>query len=164
MSKLKSIVCGAGLGLLILSLPTAGRASDARVEGLGINGIYVDDYEGFQLFPTVIARTNNLVSASLGSSQATSTSSSADNSFEVIASGKKETYWTFSIYLRGESPFLNTLQSYIMPFSDGDNDFNGPDIAHQQYDIGWAKQFDTVTFGVRVEQARSKLEAGSAER
>ena len=143
-------------GFLAASLvfPAIAGASDARIEGLGINGIYVDDYEGYQLFPTVIARVNNLASASLG----TSGEAERDNYFGVIGSGAKGRYGTFEIFLRGQSPFLEALNVF-------DSGLLGPDldITSQQYDIGWAKQFDRIALGFRFEQARSRQEVDGDE-
>jgi hypothetical protein len=134
-----------------ITFPGPSVASDARVEGLGIDGIYVDDYEGYRLFPTVFARAGNLVAASLG----TSGTNERDNSFGVIGSGARGKYGAFGIFLRGRSPFLDDLSA----FDDG---LDGPDatITSQQYDLGWAKQFDRLAIGVRFEQARSRAEIG----
>ncbi|MDZ4803576.1 MAG: hypothetical protein SGI90_01780 [Candidatus Eisenbacteria bacterium] len=137
-----------------LSAPARTTASDARVEALTIPGFYIDDQQGRLAFPTVIARVSNMVEAGLGTSGTTEN----DNHFGVIASGNRDGYGVFQIYMRGANPFLESLSSTF-------GDAAGPNIniPSQQFDIGWAKQFGSTAFGARFEHARSSLTVGDDE-
>lgn len=150
MRKATKLLPGLFLGALLAGIPSIGHATDARVEALTINGLYIDDFEALQLFPTVIARAGNRVVAGLGSNGSTI----QDNTFGVIAGGKESHYGNFSIFLRGASPFLSTLQ--------GMDDEVAPAIGvpEQQYDLGWARQFGRIALGARIEHARSSRQAG----
>jgi len=141
-------------GALFAAVPVAAHASDARIEGLGVDAIYLDDYETYRLFPTVFARTNNLAAASLGNSGTVD----QDNSFGVIASGNKESYGTFAVFLRGRSPFLDGMRSM------GDDLSPDINVPSQQFDLGWAKQFETLAVGLRFEHARSSYSVGNDEK
>lgn len=150
MRKATRFLSGALVGALLVGLPAVGRATDARVDALTINGIYIDDFEGLQLFPTVIARAGNRVVAGLG----TNGSSIQDNTFGVIAGGKESAYGTFAIFLRGTSPFLGTLQGMDPEIAPNIG------VPEQQYDIGWARQFGGMALGARLEHARSSRTTG----
>lgn len=153
MKRMGTILKCVLAGSLILGLPSAAMATDARVEALAIPGFYIDDEEGANAFPTVYARTGNLVTAGLGTSGVTS----QDNRFGIIASGNRDKYGVFSVQLRGSSPFIDALNSTFFGF--------GPniDVPSQQYDLGWAKQFSSMALGLRFEHAASKFESGDDE-
>lgn len=150
MKRATLFLPGVLVGALLAGLPSVGQATDARVEALTINGLYIDDFEELQLFPTVIARSGNRVVAGLGSNGG----SIQDNTFGVIAGGKESGYGTFALFLRGTSPFLSTIQ--------GMDPEVAPNIGvpEQQYDIGWARQFGRMALGARIEHARSSTKAG----
>lgn len=140
-------------GSVLLAMPRVTRASDARVEGLAIPLYYIDDEEGSEIFPTVYARVNNIVTAGFGTS-----SNSRDNRFGVIASGDREGYGVFSLQLRGTSPFLDAMSRQF------DADYEpGINIPSQQFDLGWARQFGKMALGARLEYAKSKITNGDDE-
>jgi hypothetical protein len=106
-------------------------ASDARTDGLGIQREYLEDYILFRVFPTVAARYQNLVTASLG------TRSSGDRSVGVIGSGENTSYGTFAVYL---------------------NDLGNDAQQDAQIDVTWAKQFSGAAVGAAVNWTSSKVE------
>lgn len=144
------LLTGVLMGALFVGLPESARATDARVEALTINSMYIDDFETMQLFPTVIARSGNRAVAGLGGSG----SSIQDNTFGVIGGSKDRSYGTFSVFLRGTSPYLSALRGY-------DTEVAPPNgIPEQQYDLGWARQFGKLALGARVEVAHSSTKTG----
>lgn len=120
------------VGLCCLS--TASWASDARVEGLAVNEAFLEDYVNLSSFPTVAARYQNLVVASLG------TDGGDDKSVGVLGSGDNTSYGVFAIFLN-------------------QNDDDGK----AELDLTWAKQFSGATFGASVNWMKSSTETGSAK-
>jgi hypothetical protein len=153
MNRTACTLASLALGACLFA-PAVARASDARVEALTIPGFYIDDEEGRLAFPTVIARTSNLVTAGLG----TTGSTESDNVFGVIASGNRDGYGVFQVYMRGTNPFLESISSTYGDVADPDIN-----IPSQQFDLGWAKQFGGTALGVRFEHARSSFEVGDDE-
>ncbi|TPW14607.1 MAG: hypothetical protein FD129_1050 [bacterium] len=153
MKRIAPVLACLVVGVALFA-PARTQASDARVEALAIPGFYIDDEEARLVFPTVVARVSNMVQAGLGSSGSTE----GDNFFGVIASGNRNGYGVFQVYMRGTSPFLQSLNSTY-------GDATGPniDIPSQQFDVGWAKQFGSTAVGVRFEHARSSREVGADE-
>ena len=126
---------GVLLGLVVaLLLPVARTwASDARIQSLGVQFEYVEDYILFQLFPTVAARYPNLVTAGLGNR------SEQDRAMGVIASTSGGKFGSLAL-------FLNDLGL------DGGQD--------AQLDVVWAKNIGSTTVGAGLIWTRSSLQVG----
>lgn len=129
-------------GLLAL-LPSVAPASDARLDGLGVQREYVEDYYNFRIFPTVVARYKNLVTASLGARDG------GNRSVGVIGAGENTSYGAFAIYLNQQDRIYVT-------------DEVGATTAAQSaaLDLAWAKQFSGLALGLAFTWVDSKLENG----
>ncbi len=135
------LILGGVAILLIASLvPFAGTAvaSDARLDALGVQYEYMEDYELFRFFPTVAARYDNLVTISLGGRNDEG-DFGRDYSVGVIGSGDNTSYGTFAVY-------LNNV---------------GEDA---QFDLAWARQFSGMALGIDFFWQDSKTETGDYER
>lgn len=130
MILMGGIVLALGLGAIS---PTLLHASDARTNALGIQREYLEDYILFRSFPTVIARYENLVTASLGDRNA------RDRSVGVIGSGRNSDYGTFAIYL---------------------NDLGNDAGQDAQLDLTWAKQFSGAALGLGLNWTSSSMQTG----
>lgn len=133
-------------GLLAL-LPAVAPASDARLDGLGVQREYVEDYYNFRIFPTVAARYKNLVTASLGSRDG------GDRSVGVIGAGDNTSYGAFAIYLNQKDRVFVTDEA------------GGTSAAESaELDVTWAKQFSGLALGVSLDWVDSSLETGDFRR
>ncbi len=133
-------------GLLAL-LPSVAPASDARLDGLGVQREYVEDYYNFRIFPTVVARYKNLVTASLG------TRDGGNRSVGVIGAGENTSYGAFAIYLN------QTNRIYV-------TDETGSAVAAEtaELDFSWAKQFSGMALGAGLVWVDSSVETGDFRR
>lgn len=124
-----------GIALAVAAAAPA-SASDARIDALGVQYEYLEDYILFRQFPTVAARYQNLVTASLGDRNA------RDRSVGVIGAGKDTGYGVFGLYL---------------------NDLGSDAGQTAQVDLTWAKQFSGMALGAAVNWTKSSRETGDAE-
>jgi hypothetical protein len=121
-----------------LCLPTVqALASDARLEALTVQREYIEDYFNFRTYPTVAARYQNLVQASLGSREFGSFND--DLSVGVIGAGDNTNYGVFAL-------FLNQTVSSESGFEQ------------QQLDLTWAKAFSGVAVGATILYQNSSFE------
>jgi hypothetical protein len=133
-------------GLLAL-LPSVAPASDARLDGLAVQREYVEDYYNFRIFPTVVARYKNLVTASLGSRDG------GDRSVGVIGAGENTSYGAFAIYLNQQDRIYVT------------DEVGGTTAAESaELDLAWAKQFSGLALGLAMNWVDSSLETGEFRR
>lgn len=119
-------------------------ASDARLDGLAVQREYVDDYINFHTFPTVAARYQNLVTASIG----TAANNGTDKSVGVIGAGDNTNYGVFAIY-------LNQVNRDVF-----DSILGAGTVDQQQLDITWAKAFSGATVGAGLLYTKSSVEVG----
>jgi len=121
-------------------------ASDARLDGLAVQREYVDDYINFHTFPTVAARYQNLVTASIG----TAANNGTDKSVGVIGAGDNTNYGVFAVY-------LNQVNRDVFDPLDP----NSPrSVEQQQLDITWAKAFSGATVGAGLLYTKSSVDVG----
>lgn len=119
-------------------------ASDARLDGLAVQREYVDDYINFHTFPTVAARYQNLVTASIG----TAANNGTDKSVGVIGAGDNTNYGVFAVYLNQVN--RNVFDSILGPET----------VEQQQLDITWAKAFSGATVGAGLLYTKSAVNVG----
>jgi hypothetical protein len=113
-------------------------ASDARLDALGIQYEYVEDYFNFH---TVAARYQNLVTASLGRADANSGQAVGNRSVGVIGAGDNTSYGVFAVYLnQADATAINT-----------------------DVDVTWAKNFSKMTTGLAVRWVDSSTKTGDQE-
>ncbi len=130
-------------------------ASDARLDALGIQREYVEDYFNFRVFPTVAARYQNLVTASLGSADANSGQTFGNHSVGVIGAGDNTSYGVFAVY-------LNQAATYDRFFVRDEQD-NAIPSEMSDIDLTWAKNFSKVTTGLSLRWTDSSVKQGDAE-
>ncbi len=129
-------------GLLVL-LPSVAPASDARLDGLGVQHEYVEDYYNFGIFPTVVARYKNLITASLGNRDG------GNRSVGVIGAGENSSYGAFAIYLNQQDRIFVT------------DEVGGTTAAESaELDVTWAKQFSGLALGLGLNWVDSSVETG----
>jgi len=119
-------------------------ASDARLDGLAVQREYVDDYVNFHTFPTVAARYQNLVTASIG----TAANNGTDKSVGVIGAGENTNYGVFAVY-------LNQVNRDVF-----DSIIGAGNVEQQQLDLTWAKAFSGATVGAGLLYTKSTVELG----
>jgi hypothetical protein len=111
-------------------------ASDARTDALVVQREYLEDYVNFRTFPTVAARYQNLVTASLGTA-----AGGDDRSVGVIGAGDNTNYGVFAIY-------LNNVTRNAPGFGA---------VEQQQLDLTWAKAFSGATIGLGLLWTKSSF-------
>jgi len=128
--------------ILAFLIPTGvSFASDARLDALGVQYEYVEDYFNFRIFPTVVARYQNLVTASLGNADANSGTAAGNRSVGVIGAGNNTSYGVFGVYLN-QSDATSVMTDV---------------------DLTWAKNFNRTTAGLAVRWVDSSKKQGKAE-
>ncbi len=137
-------------------LPAAvASASDARLDALGVQYEYLEDYALFHLFPTVAARYSNLVTASLGGRDAGSGAYFGDRSVGVIGAGDNTSYGVFALYLN--------QQTSDARFSVTDENGNPVNLEQTDVDLTWARNFSQFALGLGVRWQSSRWERGEVE-
>jgi hypothetical protein len=162
MRHLRSLaLCAAALACLV---PAQAFASQARIDGLGLQSDYVQDYVNVIHYPSTIVRYQNLVYGDLGikdeSGGDLSEFEDHDSDVPELQNSARSMGAFLKLWKGMPGVFGVQLDENANPFSPAYGAEYWNRNRNQSFSLLWGHEFGSMAFGLQVNRSHSSLESG----